>query len=362
MISGAKILAATGVSLCGAILFVHRDPGPSESTEAPLVILSGSTMGTYYRVTVSARSHSIDRESLQLEIEKHLAAINNRMSTYQENSEVSRFNRHTAPDWFPVSLDTATVAAAALEVFQRSQGAFDITVGPLVNLWGFGSAPGERTIPSEESVQTGIARTGSQHLEVRSDPPALRKKRGDLQIDLSGIAKGFAVDVLAASLEETGFHHYLVDIGGEMRAKGEKGPGTPWKIGIENPSAQEKGVYEVITLQDRSIATSGDYRNYFEANDQRYSHEIDPKTGRPIDHTLASVSVLHASCMRADAWATALMVLGPQEGLALAEDLNLDTYFVVKTESGFSHQGTGSFGNPGSPPSNNAVKANPSHP
>ncbi len=344
MTSGARNLGAACLVVCAFLLLLNRGPRWPSSTGDGLVVVSGATMGTYYRVTLAAPSQPLDQAKLQEQIESRLEEINAQMSTYRDDSEISRFNRQATTEWFPVSAATASVVAEAIEIYHLSQGAFDVTVGPLVNLWGFGTSKGKQTVPAAESVEARIEQTGSDHLEVRSDPPALRKDLPELRVDLSGIAKGFAVDALAESLDERQVDHYLVDIGGEMRAKGWKSPeNAPWKIGIENPSAEEKGIYDVIPLHNQSIATSGDYRNFFEANGERYSHEIDPKTGRPVDHGLASVSVLHPSCMRADAWATALMVLGPERGPDLAENLNLTTYFVVHSNGGFVHQETGGF-------------------
>jgi thiamine biosynthesis lipoprotein len=291
-------------------------------------------MGTYYRVTAAALPANVSEAELRDTIEARLGEIDARMSTYQSDSEVSRFNRHPGTNWFPVSAETAKVVAESLHISRLSGGAFDITVGPLVNLWGFGPprAADRGAIPSAGIIADTLRKTGSQHLHVRPSPPAIRKDGGHLQIDLSAIAKGYAVDSLAASLASIGIADYLVDIGGEMRASGHKLDHSPWNIGIERPAVGQRGVHKVLAVSDQAVATSGDYRNFFESEGRRYCHEIDPRTGRPIDHDLISVTVLDPSCMRADAWATALIVLGPQAGLQLVERENLATFFIIRGE------------------------------
>ena len=297
--------------------------------------ISGSTMGTYFRVTLAELPDGVPEDVLETTLQARLDRIDALMSTYKADSEVSRFNRSDSTAWFPVSAETATVVIAALEVFEDSNGAFDITVGPLVDLWGFGPEESTDQPPTPAEIRELLATLGSHQLHARLDPPALKKDRVDLRIDLSAIAKGYAVDSLADSLEEQGISHYLVDIGGEMRAGGQKADHTPWKIAIENPTANQRGIQTTLPLHDMAIATSGDYRNYFERDGQRYSHEINPRTGQPIHHPLVSVSVLDASCMQADAWATALIVLGPEEGKALAEQAGLPAFLIIKDGSSF---------------------------
>ena len=297
--------------------------------------ISGSPMGTYCRVTWPTRPPGISEADLRITIVTQLDRIDALMSTYKTDSEVSRFNRSRDTAWFPVSEETATVVVAALQVFEESNGAFDITVAPLVELWGFGRRDREGGVPSPTEIQELLQTIGSQHLQARLSPPALKKDQESLQIDLSAIAKGFAVDSVARSLDDLGITNYLVDIGGEMRARGHKEQEVPWNIAIERPTALQRGIQTTLPLQDIAIATSGDYRNYFEADGKRYSHEIDPRSGQPIQHRLVSVSVLDASCMRADAWATALIILGPEEGTRLAEQASLPTFLIVKDGSNF---------------------------
>ena len=292
-------------------------------------------MGTYYRVNLASLPAAMSEIELQEIIDGRLENVDSLMSSYKSESEVSRFNRYLDTDWFPVSADTAVVVAEALKIYELSEGAFDITVSPLVDLWGFGPSKRKGIIPSPAAIEDALRNTGSEHLSARLSPPGLKKKNGDLQIDLSGIAKGFAVDSVAKSLESLGIVDYLVDVGGEMIAGGLKLDSSPWKIAIESPTAEESGIQRVLALSDQAIATSGDYRNYFEVDGQRYSHEIDPRSGLPIRHRLVSVSVLNASCMRADAWATALIVLGSQRGMQVAEGASLSTFLIVKGDEGF---------------------------
>lgn len=325
----------------GFALFLSAcsDRSAEPAGETP-VILSGSTMGTYYRVTVASLPETVGESDLRVAIERRLDEVNERMSTYLPESELSRFNRYSGDDWFSVSLDTATVVAEALRVYERSDGAFDVTVGPLVNLWGFGP-PGTRIeVPHADSIAAARGRIGSHHLEARVSPPALKKARPDLYVDLSGIAKGYAVDALAEVLGAMGIDGFVVDIGGDMLTGGRKRDGALWEIAIESPETDSRSIHRVLPITDRAIATSGDYRNYFEVDGLRYSHEIDPRSGYPIRHSLVSVSVLEGSCMRSDAWATALIVLGPEKGFHLAEEENLAAFFIVKGRNGFFNKTT----------------------
>jgi len=297
-------------------------------------------MGTYFKVTVRSLPPSIHEDELKASIEKLLEKVNAQMSTYIPESEISRFNQYEKTDWFPVSSETALVVNEALKIHYLTQEAFDITIGPLVNLWGFGPPGRKGEIPNQEKVNIALKTVGSRHLQSRLNPPSLKKDIADLYLDLSGIAKGFGVDHLAEYLESIGITDFLVDIGGEMKTSGHKGDGLPWKIAIERPVIDKQEIQKIIDLTDQAVATSGDYRNYFEKDDRRYSHEINPKTGQPVQHRLASVTVLDTSCMRADALATALMVLGPQEGYRLAEREKLAVLFIVKGQDGFFEKAT----------------------
>jgi len=307
------------------------------------LILTGPTMGTYYRVTIASLPANVSEDELRTVVETKLDKVNSLMSTYLPDSELSRFNRYAETDWFPVSRDTATVVSESLKIHELSKGAFEVTIGPLVNLWGFGPEGKRDEPPDPEKIDNTLEKIGSRHLQVRLSPPALKKDGADLYVDLSGIAKGFAVDKVAEALEALGIYDFIVDIGGDLLTRGRKKNGSLWKIAIESPLIYERKLQRTIGASDLAVATSGDYRNYFEANGQRFSHEIDPRTGRPINHSLASVTVLGSSCMRADAWATALIILGPKEGFQAAENEGLDAFFIIKGEEGFYEKETLGF-------------------
>ncbi|MFZ1744453.1 MAG: FAD:protein FMN transferase [Nitrospirales bacterium] len=313
----------------------------SQEKEKPgLMELTGSTMGTNYTVKVSNLPPGFTPASIHSEIETILNRINGRMSSYQEHSELSSFNRAKTTDWIPVSSEMVFVVEAALQVSRLTDGAFDITVGPLVNLWGFGPPVPETDFPTDEMTQKILQTVGYQHIFIQNTPSALKKDHPDVQIDLSAIAKGYAVDQVAEYLESLELHDYLVEIGGELRGKGINSQGRTWKVAIEKPDPSQRAIHGVVQLQNMGMATSGDYRNFFEKNGQRYSHTIDPRTGRPITHNLASVTVLSDSTMQADALATGLMVLGPEAGFQLAEQEKLSALFITKETGGFHEKAT----------------------
>lgn len=274
-------------------------------------------MGTTYSVKLAATT--LDEREIELleeRLETILLQVNRQMSTYLPDSEISRFNRYQAAGWFDISDDFARVLSEAIEMSRRTGGAFDVTVGPLVNLWGFG--PQERDeVPDPSAIREALESVGFEKLDVRIDPPQVRKESPHVYCDLSAIAKGFAVDKIAMELEANNMNDYLVEIGGEVRCRGHNENGERWRIGIDSPD-QQRTVKRVVLLNDKCIATSGDYYNFFEKGGVSYSHTLDPRTGYPIVHGLRSVSVLHDSCMMADALATAISVMGPEEGYEFA--------------------------------------------
>ncbi|MCB2182065.1 MAG: FAD:protein FMN transferase [Desulfobulbaceae bacterium] len=306
--------------------------------------LNGSTMGTTYLVKIADSAPQISAENLQAAIDAELEKINNQMSTYRPLSEISQFNQATSFIWVPVSESTAQVVTFALGIYKKTKGAFDIAVYPLVRLWGFGpEAKMERKVPDPRKIFELRQFSDSQFVRTRFDPPSLRKSHYDIEVDLSALAKGFAVDQITALLKQHGIENFLIEIGGEIRAQGKKKNGTAWIVGIEKPSPDARKIEELIALQDRSLATSGDYRNFFEEKGHRYSHLIDPRTGRPITHNLTSVTVIADECMTADAWSTALMVLGPEEGYSVAVDNNLAALFITRARDGFEIKTTPLF-------------------
>lgn len=300
--------------------------------------IQGATMGTQYHIAwVGLESDTTT--ALQAQIDARLVAINKSMSTYDPSSELSRLNKgelaKDAQGNMRISAELTEVLAKSLEIWQLSGGKFDVTVGPLVNLWGFGPDARRDSAPAAELIAERLAKIGSQHLKL--DVPAQKLRMDSPQyVDLSAIAKGWGVDQMALLLEKQGIHNYMVEIGGEVRTKGQKPDQQPWRIAIErpNPEFMEQQAALIIAPRDTGIATSGSYRNYFENNGVRYSHTIDPATGYPITHKLVSITVLHKETGMADGWATAIDVAGPDLGLQLAETYKLPVYMLVAKEGG----------------------------
>lgn len=311
--------------------------------DAPKTSIQGATMGTRYSVKVESLPPDLTPEWLKARIDEALERLNDQMSMYRPESEISRFNRWKSKVWFPVSRDTAYVVEQALEISRATGGAFDITVGPLVNLWGFGPDKKERIVPGKEEIEEALQKTGHRNIEVRRSPPALRKQNMAIQVDLSAIAKGFGVDLVSTLLRELEITDYLVEIGGEIRTGGVKADGSPWTLGIEKPLAGKTEIQKRLKVSQAALATSGDYRNFITHEGKRLSHTIDPRTGRPVEHALGSVTVLASSCMLADAWATALMVLGPEAGFEKARSENLAAHFIVRHDDGFRTRATPAF-------------------
>jgi len=301
-------------------------------------------MGTTFTVKISDTTlpQATNAEAIEQHINDILTEVNRQMSTYLPDSEISQFNRSRSTDWFPVSSDFASVVQQALEIADMTGGAFDITVGPLVNLWGFGPENRPQRIPSDEEIERAQRLTGYGWIAVRMSPPALKKEIPQLYCDLSAIAKGFGVDEVADYLGNLGVQNYMVEIGGEVRTKGQNPSDRPWQIGVESPD-NPTGIEKIVSISGAALATSGDYFNYFEEAGVRYSHTIDPRTGRPITHKLASVTVIHDSCTMADGLATAINVLGPQAGFEFAQEQELAVYMIVREGDGFSSKMTAQF-------------------
>jgi FAD:protein FMN transferase len=295
-----------------------------------LVELDGPTMGTYYSVKVARPPAGMSAETLQPEVLSALDQVIAEISTYDTNSELSRLNRNTSTDWIPVSPNLYRVIAEGQRIAALTDGTFDITIGPLVNLWGFGPESRADRLPTPAEITAAKARVGWRKLELRASPPAVRKARGDVYIDLSALGEGYGTDRLAALLEAHGAKDYMVAIAGAIRAKGRNAAGKPWAIAIEEPLPDQRSVHRIIPIADQALSTSGDYRNFFEKNGKRYSHEIDPMTGAPVDRKLGSVTVVGDVGMAVDGLATALMVLGEDRGPALARSQGLAAYFIVR--------------------------------
>jgi thiamine biosynthesis lipoprotein len=302
-------------------------------------------MGTFYTVKIVKRDFenlSIQKDSLKKKIDSLLIQINQKMSTYLTDSEISQFNQYRKSDWFAVSSELVLVVESALDISAKSEGAFDITTGPLVNLWGFGPENRSELVPGEDEIRARKLLVGFEKLQVRDKPAGIKKEISDLYCDLSAIAKGYGVDQVAIFLEKIGYANYMVDIGGEIKAGGKRSHTDYWKIGVAIPE-EKLGIQKVIPLYNMAVATSGDYRNYFEKDGIRYSHMIDPRSGRPITHHLASVTVLHDSCMIADALATAIDIMGPETGLEFALMRELPVFLIVRKGNGFIEKMTPEF-------------------
>lgn len=311
--------------------------------DLPVHVLSGSAMGTVFSVKIVPEGDPVDENRLGDAITAMLGEIEQRMSTYIGDSELSRFNRNPSTDWIRVSTDLCNLVAKAKAISGMTDGAFDITVGPLVNLWGFGPDGSIDSPPAESRIAETLARTGYRKLHADCSAPALRKERADLYVDLSAIAKGHAADRISALLDGADIRNYLVEIGGELRMRGLNAKRSEWAIAIETPRDEVRQVQTIIHLTDLAMATSGDYRNFFEHLGRRYSHTIDPGTGQPVTHRLAAVTVVSDSAAVADAWATALLVLGPERGYALAERENMAAYFLLRGAAGPEELTTSAF-------------------
>ena len=296
--------------------------------------LSGPTMGTTFSVKVVTETQ-FDKDILREQIVAVLDDVDRHMSTYRPDSELAILNAAASTEWIPLSLRLCMALEDAIRLGSASDGAFDITVGPLVNLWGFGPGDVRLEPPSDDAIERAMASTGRDKLHVDCQRPAIRKERAGVKMDLSGYAKGLAGDEVAALLDETGISDYLVEIGGDLRTRGHNVNHEDWRIAIETPDPAGRNVEKIIQVSGLGVATSGDYRNFFEYQGRRYSHTIDPQTGRPVSHNLASVTVLGDSAAYADAMATALLVLGPDAGPEFAEREKIAAYFLSRNGEHF---------------------------
>lgn len=301
----------------------------SQEKSKEVISLEGSTMGTTYHITlVGDKNNPVSKQTIQTRIDKRLDVINQVMSTYISDSELSLLNQASQNEWHVVSDELFFILEEAQGISVHTGGAFDVTVGPLVNLWGFG--PDKKSVvPTDEQIANIHERVGFSYLELDGGTRQVRKQ-AEIYIDLSAIAKGYATDQIAFLVKESGFSRYMVEIGGELRVSGDSPANRPWRIGVEKPSLGHTGQAQTVSIREGGLATSGDYRNYYEDNGVRISHTIDPVTGRPITHTLASVTVISSTGAKADAMATALNVMGPDKGVSFAKKNGLSAYFIIR--------------------------------
>lgn len=310
----------------------------------PLTALEGKTMGTCYSVKISGNLPE-DKKHLQQEINTLLERANNDISIYREESILSRFNRYQWSDPQPISSGMADIILVAQRIGRATGNTMDITVGPLVNLWGFGPQKRPTTIPTQAQIDGARQRVGLQHLTLTSNSEGewLKKDLPSLYVDLSTLGEGYGADLLAQLMIRKGITNYLVSVGGAISSSGVNGQGMPWRVAIQKPTDQENAVQAVVDLQGYSISTSGSYRNYFEQDGKRYSHVIDPRTGYPINHMLVSATVIAKTALEAEGWDTGLMVLGAEKALKVAEQHGLAVYLIAETNNGFEAVMTSQF-------------------
>ena len=295
----------------------------------------GSSMGTTFLVKIAAEKMSEQQQKkIYQTIRTKLSDINNKMSTYLDSSEISHLNRFKKTIPLRLSAETLTVMAEAQLISRLTQGALDITINPLVNAWGFGPEPHPSKIPTAQEISQLKSKIGWEKLELDFSTSTIRKLDPEISCDLSAIAKGYAVDQLSDTLLRLNFLQHMVELGGEVKASGHNASSQTWKIAIEKPSALGEGIQRILPLSSLAIATSGDYRNFYDVKGVRFSHTIDPRNGRPVDHSVVSVSVVDPSCMRADGYATALLVLGETKGYQLATEQDLAVLFLIRTAQG----------------------------
>ncbi len=304
-------------------------------------LLHGPTMGTRWSASVDA-DNAVDLAALRQDLASAVAQVDAQLSPWKPDSDLLRLNRAPVGDWVDLSAEILEVLDCALEVQRLSAGAFDPCVGALVDAWGFGAV---RDAPDAQAIRaarqfTPLAAQGCLDL----DRPAGRaRKRAPLQLDLCGIAKGYAVDRMAKVLQQHGIRHALAALDGELRAVGGQANGTPWAVALERPETGRRAVHGVIELEELAVATSGDYRRYLDMGNARIAHTMDARSGAPVNNAVASVTVLARTCMQADAWATALLVAGPDEGLAMAQGMKMDVLFLLRRAQGLTEVGLGRF-------------------
>jgi len=301
----------------------------TEQTTKQPVRLQGQIFGTFWLATLPDEWTAEQVKVLQAGIEKELEKVDQAMSTYKPDSELNHFNQAPLNKWVKLSEPLFEVLNISQAVAVTSQGAFDVTLGGLVNLWSFGPEARPESIPDTGLLKERLDETGYQYLELDIKRQAARRLHNSF-IDLSGVAKGYAVDKVAEWLKQQGVNNFLVNVGGEIVVAGYRAEEQPWRVGIEVPDGSQQTAHHILPLINNSIATSGDYRNFYEIDGRRMSHTINPKTGWPIEHNLASVTVIHPSNAVADAWATAFMVLGAEAGLSLANRENIKVLLISR--------------------------------
>ncbi|WP_439843599.1 FAD:protein FMN transferase [Aeromonas dhakensis] len=330
--------APRGLLLTLLLMLTACQPAPTQTR------IQGKTMGTYYAVTLSDPFPG-GEPALQQEVDALLARMNHEISTYDPNSLISRFNQGSGKPPMAIPATMAKIVRQGIDAGHLTKGKLDVTVGPLVNLWGFG--PDKRPVkrPSAEQIASARQKVGIDRLTLtpEGDHFLLGKGIPDLYLDLSTLGEGAASDEIAGLLEQKGVHNYLIEVAGAVRSKGNNAKGKPWRVAIVEPSDQPGAFSDVVIPNGMALSTAGSYRNYYELDGQRYSHIIDPASGQPITHKLVSASVITPTALEADALDTALMVMGPEQAMAFARAHGLAVYLIVKTEQGFAASHTPQF-------------------
>lgn len=327
------------IGMLTAILLLSACDKPQKPTETAqrAMVLEGKTMGTFWRVSLAGVTP--DREAaLREKIQAQLDADDQALSTWKNDSALMQFNHATSTAPWPVSEAISDIVTLSLRIGQKTHGAMDITVGPLVNLWGFGPDKQPVKTPSEQDITLAKTRVGLSHLSVHQTAHGqfLQKDIPDLFVDLSTVGEGYAADHLARLMEQEGISRYLVSVGGALASRGTNPEGRSWRVAIQQPTDRENAVAAIVDINGHGISTAGSYRNYYELDGKRLSHVIDPATGRPIQHTLVSATVIAPTALEADGWDTGLMVLGPEKAKALALEQKLAVYLIVKEPKGFT--------------------------
>lgn len=312
------------------------------SEAATRLTLHGPTMGTRWSVTLDTPPGT-DAQALHRDLAAAVQQVDAQMSPWKPDSDLTRLNQAATGAWVDLPPELLVVLARALEIARLSAGAFDPTVGALVDAWGFGAVREQPDPAAIQAARAGAAAAGHERLEIDTATGRARR-HAPMQLDLCGIAKGYAVDRMAAVMLRHGVVHALAALDGELRAVGSQAGGQPWPVALESPEPGRRAARGVIELQDLAVATSGDYRRFWQVGAARVAHTMDPRRGAPLNNAVTSVTVLADACMDADAWATALLVAGPGEGLALAQRLGLDALWLLRREGELVEIGLGRLG------------------
>ncbi|POA80842.1 thiamine biosynthesis protein ApbE [Pseudomonas sp. DP16D-R1] len=311
-----------------ALIVVLSACGNGDSMES----FGGPTMGSTYSIKYVRRAGLPVAADVRVEVEKILADIDRQLSTYRSDSDIERFNDLPANRCQKMPASILKLIRVGEQLSEQSEGSYDLTVEPLLNLWGFGPQGREEKVPAEQALAQARQRVGYQHLRIEGDQLC---KDAAVEVDFNSIAAGYAVDTIAARLEALGIHDYLAEATGELKAAGKKLDGSPWRIALEEPRDDQQVAERIVAVDGFGLSTSGDYRNYFEQDGRRYSHTFDARTGAPVSHSLASVTVIHPSALMADGLSTLLLILGPERGWDYAEKHDIGAFFVIRADTGF---------------------------